>query len=170
KTRSQLSSPIKSNNLTQFPSPVYTTQAHNSGVMRNFLQPNPPQKSPTDAKLNANRQNAQRSTGPRTPEGKKRSSLNATRHGLTGQVHVTTESDRKVYDSHCGEFFQDWQPQGATEKHLVQTVAEKQWQSHRADAELRSVHAIAYAEFADKIDTEHPEVHMALTTGLVALE
>ena len=52
----------------------------------------------------------------------------------------------------------------------MQTVAEKQWQSHRADAELRSVHAIAYAEFADKIDTEHPEVHMALTTGLVAVE
>ena len=39
-------------------------------------------------KLNANRENSQKSTGPRTPEGKQRSRLNATRHGLTGQVSI----------------------------------------------------------------------------------
>ncbi len=32
--------------------------------------------------------NAQHSTGPKTPEGKKKSSLNALRHGLTGQIVV----------------------------------------------------------------------------------
>src|SRR5438105_3516930 len=88
----------------------------------------------SDAKIDANRQNAQHSTGPVTPEGKKRSSLNATRHGLTGQVIITTEEDKKAYDAHCASFHYDWQPQGATEKHLVQTIAAKQWQMHHADS------------------------------------
>jgi hypothetical protein len=47
----------------------------------------------TEAQLNARRKNAQLSTGPRTIEGKKRSSLNAVRHGLTGQIIVHTLED-----------------------------------------------------------------------------
>ncbi len=39
-------------------------------------------------KIKANRKNAQASTGPVTPEGKERSSKNATRHGFTGQSLV----------------------------------------------------------------------------------
>ena len=39
-----------------------------------------------DEKLDANRQNAEHSTGPRSPEGKRRSRFNATRHNLSSQV------------------------------------------------------------------------------------
>ena len=39
----------------------------------------------TERQLTANRANAQKSTGPRSPEGKRASSLNACRHNLTGQ-------------------------------------------------------------------------------------
>jgi hypothetical protein len=39
----------------------------------------------TAAQLAASRANAQLSTGPRTEEGKRRSSLNAFRHGLTAK-------------------------------------------------------------------------------------
>ena len=51
--------------------------------------PNSPvttRRAPSEARLRANRLNAQKSTGPRTEEGKQRASLNATRHGLTAQV------------------------------------------------------------------------------------
>ena len=44
----------------------------------------------TEAQLVANRANAQFSTGPRTEKGKRRSSLNAFRYGLTGQIVIHT--------------------------------------------------------------------------------
>lgn len=40
------------------------------------------------AQVEANRRNALLSTGPRTPAGKERSALNATRHGFTGRLLV----------------------------------------------------------------------------------
>jgi hypothetical protein len=43
--------------------------------------------------VKTNRANAQLSTGPRTPAGKQRSSLNALRHGLTGQIVVMPTED-----------------------------------------------------------------------------
>src|SRR5438477_3726397 len=81
----------------------------------------------TDEKINATRDNAQHSTGPRTDAGKARSRLNATRHGLTGQVNIRTEEDQKAYDTHCIGFFEDLKPKGAIEMNLVQTMADKQW-------------------------------------------
>ena len=40
----------------------------------------------TAAQIEANRQNAQLSSGPTSPAGKQRSSLNSTVHGFTGQT------------------------------------------------------------------------------------
>jgi len=79
-----------------------------------------------------NRANAQHSTGPKTPEGKKVSSQNALRHGLTGQkiVLMPTE-DLEVYEQHLKSFTNDLQPQGAIETHLVQTLADTSWRMNR---------------------------------------
>ena len=96
------------------------------------LTPDQPPKPVSDAKLRANRENAKRSTGPKTEDGKKRSSLNSIRHGLTGQVHVTTDEEMAVYLTFCNEYFDEWKPVGPTEKNMVQTLADDQWQIHRA--------------------------------------
>ena len=52
----------------------------------------------SDKQLEANRTNALLSTGP-TEEGKKRSRLNALRHGITGQVTTMTDEDRTAHDA-----------------------------------------------------------------------
>jgi len=48
----------------------------------------------SEKQLEANRNNAQLSHGPVTDAGRKRSSMNALRHGLTGQLTTMTDEDR----------------------------------------------------------------------------
>jgi hypothetical protein len=47
----------------------------------------------TEAQINANRQNAAHSTGPKTEEGKERSRRNSLKHGMTGDGIVLLEAD-----------------------------------------------------------------------------
>ena len=48
-------------------------------------------------KIEANRRNALKSTGPRTPEGKERSRRNALRHGLTAETVIAALEDAEDY-------------------------------------------------------------------------
>jgi len=51
--------------------------------------------------------------GPRTEEGKKRSSMNALRHGITGQVTTMTDEDRAAHDKLSSALMKDLAPEGA---------------------------------------------------------
>ena len=75
----------------------------------------------SDAQIQANRLNAQLSTGPRTPEGKKRSSLNALRHGLSGQIVVLPNEDMQAYLAFGQRMLLDLAPQGELEKSALST-------------------------------------------------
>ena len=81
-----------------------------------------------------NRANSKHSTGPKTPEGKKQSSLNALRHGLTGQIIVMPNEDLAAYQSHLKSFTAEYTPKGATESHLVQALADTSWRLNRVAA------------------------------------
>ena len=63
----------------------------------------------TDAQINANRRNAQRSTGPKSEAGKKRSSMNATKHGMTSKhLNVMAGDDPVYYQSRIDAFMNDF--------------------------------------------------------------
>lgn len=87
---------------------------------------------PSEAKINANRANAQKSTGPRTPEGKENSSRNATRHGLTGKFLITPTEDAAGYDTLLDDLMQAYQPANAAESLLVEEIAQSFWRLQRA--------------------------------------
>jgi hypothetical protein len=89
-----------------------------------------PESSPTavsEAQLAANRENAQKSTGPKTPEGKAAIHMNALKTGLTGRTVWIEEEDAPRYRKLAADFNQDLQPVGPQETALVQSVVDLHW-------------------------------------------
>jgi hypothetical protein len=88
----------------------------------------------TSARIEANRRNAAKSTGPRTSEGKARSSRNATRHGISLRMVILSTEDQKEFENLYADLRVDHQPEGATEDILVFKMAEAFFMSQRANA------------------------------------
>jgi hypothetical protein len=91
-----------------------------------------------------NRANAQHSTGPKTEAGKQRSRLNALKYGFTGQLVVMPTEDLELYESHRQSFQDEYQPQGATEEHLVQSLADASWRLNRVALLESNLLSISY--------------------------
>ena len=119
----------------------------------------------SEQQLDANRRNAQLSTGPKTEEGKRRCALNARRHGLTGQVSAMTDEDRAAHDQFCEAMVKDLAPEGATETQFAQRVATDSWRLNRISAVEDNLFALGFEEQGNQIETEHPEIHAALTAA-----
>ncbi len=81
----------------------------------------------TDKQIHANRLNAQKSTGPKSPEGKKRVAQNRTKHGLAGEHVVLADEDQSAFDGLLANLMDEWTPQSETEAFLVETLAHNQW-------------------------------------------
>ena len=106
-------------------------------------------------------------TGPRTEEGKKKSSLNATRHGLTGRVVVMPWEDMDAYMRFCAELMTDLAPETAVERQYAQTFCDTQWRLNRIRSIEESMFALGHVEDAGRIEVNHPQVHAALTAARV---
>jgi hypothetical protein len=120
----------------------------------------------SEKQIAANRANAKKSTGPRTPEGKARSSQNATRHGITAQTLIMTDEDRKAYNAFLAAMMTDLAPIGAMETFLAQSVAEEAWRLNHARAQCNNLVAIGHFDgTADLYTTDHAEIHTAVTAA-----
>jgi len=116
-----------------------------------------------------NRANAQLSTGPRTPEGKQRSSLNALRHGLTGQIVVMPTEDLQAYRTHCVSFVDDLKPKGPIESHLVQSLADTSWRLNRVASLEANLLTLAAAREPDPCTDTPGQIQQAMAIA-AALE
>jgi hypothetical protein len=81
----------------------------------------------TAAQTVANIANARFSTGPRTDEGKQRSSKNSLKHGLTAKTVLIPGEDPADYQAFAAAYQLDLDPQNAVECALVQEVIDLQW-------------------------------------------
>jgi hypothetical protein len=117
-----------------------------------------------------NKANAQHSTGPRTEAGKQRSKMNAFRHGLTGQTVVLPAEDHAAYERHSQSFLDEYQPQGATETQLAQSLIDTSWRLNRAAAVETNLFSLGITEMEDRIRANHPEAEAALAMALAFRE
>src|SRR5580658_6503355 len=99
----------------------------------------------SEKQIEANRRNAQHSTGPRTAEGKAQSSRNNLRHGLTGQISLLPTEDRAAHDAFCNELIGGFQPETPMERQLAQSVAEDSWRLNRACAIENNMFALGHS-------------------------
>jgi hypothetical protein len=113
------------------------------------MDENPDGFAISQRKLEANRLNAQRSTGPRTEEGKSHSRRNALRHGiLTSAVLITKglgAEDAAEFGELLGGLRRDLAPAGALEELLVEKIALCFWRQNRA---LRCEAGLVRQQFA----------------------
>src|SRR6059058_1323890 len=84
--------------------------------------------------IEANRRNAQLSTGPVTEEGKRKSRQNAVRHGLTAETVIDALEDAEDYAAFEMAVTADYEAQSAVERELVLRLASLLWRLRRATA------------------------------------
>ncbi|MHC4444772.1 MAG: hypothetical protein ACYTA5_19415, partial [Planctomycetota bacterium] len=93
-------------------------------------------KQISEKQLQANRQNAQKSTGPKTPEGKARSSQNALKHGLLARQILINDDDpnekTEDFDQLLSDLVDELQPEGRLQSLCVQRIAVCYWRLRRA--------------------------------------
>ena len=82
--------------------------------------------------IEANRRNARKSTGPVTPEGKRRSRCNAVRHGLTAETVIAALEDSDDYEAFEFAVISDYDAESAVERELVLRLASVLWRLRRA--------------------------------------
>lgn len=95
-----------------------------------------PEKRPVSIrKVEANRRNARRSTGPRTERGKRTVAHNAIKHGILAREVVITAGDGKEsmeeFHDLVGQLSEYYEPVGVVEELFVQELAACWWKKSR---------------------------------------
>lgn len=103
----------------------------------------------------ANRENAQRSTGPKSADGKATSSRNAVRHGVFARVATLPAEEQAEFDKLIAHLEEDLRPVGALEIILVEKIALAIWRNRRLL--LAETASIALNQTPDRlaIDSAH---------------
>ena len=112
----------------------------------------------------ANIQNARKSTGPKTPEGKQAVRFNAVKNGLRASLMVLPfeNEDSGEFDQLCADLEAEWQPQTYTERLLVEQMCVNQWMLRR----LTQSEAVAWLDIEPQ--TQHAFTQLDRIGGMIA--
>src|SRR3954467_13176525 len=117
--------------------------------------------SPTPAQSETSRANGARSRGPATPEGKARSALNGTRHGLRGTTFsLLPDEDPAEWAAHLDGYPARIRRADAAELACVERLAACDWR------EGRLLRLEAETLFAGRGDTSEPDPRLGWSRTL----
>lgn len=86
----------------------------------------------SEARLRANRANAARSTGPKTPQGKARAASNSLRHGFLAEQILVGFEDPENFKAIFDSIVERFQPVDPFELNLVEELTACYWRIRRA--------------------------------------
>ena len=85
----------------------------------------------SEAQILANRRNAQKSTGPRTIEGKAAVSQNAVKHGLLAERDVISSESQADFDQYRDQLLAELDPASPMESMLAERIVGLSWRLKR---------------------------------------
>ena len=85
----------------------------------------------SEKQVRANRRNAQKSTGPKTPEGKAAVRLNAAKHGLLSKETLLPGEDEAALEELAERLRAELRPAGELEALLVERIVAAHWRLSR---------------------------------------
>ena len=86
----------------------------------------------TEAQIRANRRNAQKSTGPRSSEGKTGVSQNAVQHGLSARQAIISSESQADFDLYRDRMLGELAPASPMESMLAERIVSLSWRLKRA--------------------------------------
>ena len=122
----------------------------------------------TPSQVEANRANAQFSTGPSSPAGKLKVSHNALKTGLTGRTILLPSDDVAAYEKFTAVTYNKWQPATDEEKLLVQSIVDTEWRLLRIPTLESGLYALGRNELAAECAHEQdPQNRAAALDALI---
>ncbi len=100
----------------------------------------------TEAQIEANRANAQKSTGPRTPEGKEKAAQNALKHGLFTRETVIRGEDEGEFAEYRENLLNQLIPGTPLEETLAERVVDLSWRLKRAARDQEKAFVALYQQ------------------------
>jgi hypothetical protein len=120
----------------------------------------------SDARIAANRANAEKSTGPRSEEGKAASSRNALKHGMTARSYIVFDEEWDDFLAFHEKLRQDYEPRGTAEEEIVERIVMAAWCLRRCwrieaammdEAALSIARQRAYSAIAQEVRANPPK-------------
>ena len=85
----------------------------------------------TEKQIAANRRNSRKCTGPKTSEGKFKSSLNALRHGLYSHNFIIKTEDAGTFENFSKSFIDEFKPSTPSELENLKVLIAAAWRRNR---------------------------------------
>ena len=112
--------------------------------------------------IDANRLNAQHSTGPRTPEGKAIARLNAVQHALTGQLTIVTPQQHGAFLALSQRLTASLNPAGEQELQVAHRIVRDTWRLARAAANEENAYALGLMDQANTDSAPDADPNMTI--------
>lgn len=113
----------------------------------------------TQAQIDANRANAQCSTGPRSSEGKAAVSQNARRHGLSSQYLPLSDAERPRFEALEQSLRENINPNGALQESIFRELAAAVWKRDIVNRLIAEASAASEALFEDEPSDRLRKLH-----------
>ena len=123
----------------------------------------------------ANRRNAEHSTGPKTPEGKEAVRFNALTWTLRARSLILPSDNPHDYQQLWNELEAEWQPQTQPERHYMEQMCVCHWLLTRTAQSESRVHE-SHLDFGEKlallgrVDARRVNLERSYTAGLRELQ